>query len=61
MGGIPEHGDVPQPVDQTQRDCYGRQKFPQQSCGTKGETSHHFIRLLTFLIFSKLTTTLWVS
>lgn len=34
MGGIPEHGDVPQPVDQTQRDCYGRQKFPQQSCGT---------------------------
>lgn len=36
MGGVPEHDQIPQPVDQTQCGHNDRQIIPQQTCGTKG-------------------------
>lgn len=36
MGGIPEHDQIPQPVDQTQCGHNVRQIIPQQPCGTQG-------------------------
>ena len=42
MGGVPEHDQIPQPVDQTQCGHNVRQIIPQQPCGTQGTEDFNY-------------------
>lgn len=63
MGGVPEHDQIPQPVDQTQCGHNVRQIIPQQPCWTEGLTHlacvygdllHHIFSVLIPLVLQAL-------
>ena len=50
MGGVPEHDQIPQPVDQTQCGHNVRQIIPKQPCGAQGIVPQEISIILYILV-----------
>lgn len=50
MGGVPEHDQIPQPVDQTQCGHNVRQIIPQQPCGNQGTQGFESLLFALFCV-----------